>query len=78
MPTNLWGEFSPVLPARPRILATVTAHNADGTRSLATADGNTLRAWGQVDGAVPPYNVFVRDGKVESSAPNLPLLQLTV
>lgn len=78
MPTNLWREFHPVLPGSPRILATVTAHNGDGTSSLTTADGNTLRAWGKVEGATPPYNVFVRDGKVEAPAPNLSLLQLEV
>ena len=56
----------------------MTAHNADGTSSLVTADGYSLRAWGQLDGLVPPYNAFVRDGKLEAPAPNLPLLQLTV
>ncbi len=78
MPTNLWRDFNGLLPGRARILATVTVHNADGTSSLTTADGNAMRAWGKVDGAVPPYNVFVRDGSIEASAPNLPLLQLTV
>lgn len=78
MRIDLWNSFSGLLPERPRILATVTAHNADGTSSLVTADGNTLRAWGKVDGQTPPYNVFVRDGKVEATAPNLPLLQLEV
>lgn len=77
MQIDLWRDFSGLLPGRRRILATVTAHNADGTSSLTTADGNTLRAWGQLD-QVPPYNAFVREGKLEAAAPNLPLLQLTV
>lgn len=78
MRIDLWGQFNGLLDARPRILATVTAHNADGTSSLITADGAAMRAWGKVDGAEPPYNVFVRDGKVEAPAPNLQLLQLEV
>lgn len=78
MPTNLWRDFSGLLPARPRILATVVAHNADGTSSLVTADGHSLRAWGQLSGATIPYNVFVKDGQLEAAAPNLPILQLDV
>jgi len=78
MRTELWGQFALMLERRPRLLATVVAHNADGTSSLVTADGQSLRAWGQLDGQVPPYTVFVRDGKVEAAAPNLPLLELTV
>ena len=78
MRIDLWQDFSGLLDQRPRILATVTAHNADGTSSLTTADGNSMRAWGQLEGLTPPYNAFVRDGKLEAPAPNLPLLQLTV
>lgn len=78
MPTDLWRQFSGLLPARPRLLATVVAHNADGTSSLVTADGQTLRAWGKLEGASVPYNVFVLDGKIEAAAPNLALLQLEV
>lgn len=78
MRTDLWGNFQGLLPDSPRLLATVVAHNADGTASLVTADGQSLRAWGQIEGATIPYNVFVKDGKLESSAPNLTLLQLEV
>lgn len=77
MQIDLWRDFSGLIPQRPRLLGTVKAHNADGTSSLDTADGNSLRAWGQLE-MVPPYNAFVRDGKLEAAAPNLPLLQLTV
>ena len=78
MRTDLWGNFQGLLPDSPRLLATVVAHNADGTASLVTADGQSLRAWGQIEGATIPYNVFVKAGKLESSAPNLTLLQLEV
>lgn len=78
MPTNLWRDFYGLLPSNPRLLATVTSHNADGTSSLTTADGQAMRAWGRVEGLEPPYNAFVKDGKVEASAPNLPLIELDV
>ena len=78
MQTDLWRNFHGLLPDSPRLLATVVAHNADGTASLVTADGQNLRAWGRLDGATIPYNVFVKDGKLESAAPNLTLLQLEV
>ncbi len=78
MQIDLWNGFRGLLPGSPRILGTVTAHNADGTSSLTTADGSSMRAWGQLDGATPPYNAFVRDGTVEAAAPNLTLLELDV
>ena len=78
MPTNLWRSFQGLLPESPRLLATVVAHNADGTSSLVTADGQSMRAWGQLEGSSIPYNVFVQDGKLEAPAPNLTLLQLEV
>lgn len=78
MRTDLWRSFQGLTAESPRLLATVVAHNADGTSSLVTADGQSLRAWGQLEGATVPYNVFVQDGKLEASAPNLTLLQLEV
>ena len=78
MRIDLWSQFKSLLDPNPRILATVIAHNADGTSSLVTADGATMRAWGSIEGATLPYNVFVRGGKVEATAPNLALLQLDV
>ena len=78
MRTDLWRNFHGLLAEPPRLLATVVAHNDDGTSSLVTADGQGLRAWGQLDGVEIPYNVFVQAGKLEAAAPNLPLLQLEV
>lgn len=78
MRTDLWKNFHGLIAGAPRLLATVVAHNADGTSSLVTADGQSLRAWGAIEGASVPYNVFVRDGAIEAAAPNLALLQLDV
>ena len=77
MRTDLWGQFGGLIGAAPRLLATVTAHNADGTSSLTTYDGAQMRAMGQL-GTTLPYNAWVQDGRVVDLAPNLPLVELTV
>ena len=73
MRTDLWGAFSGLVGPAPRILATVTAHNADGTSSLVTYEGASMRAQGQV-GQEPPYNVWVQEGRIVAVAPSLPLV----
>lgn len=79
MRTDLWSQFGTLLQVGPRLLATVTAHNPDGTSSVTSYDGAEFRVLGQAgpqDGI--PYNVWVQDGRVLEVAPNLPLVQLTV
>ncbi len=77
MRTELWDQFDGLVSASPRLLATVTAHNADGTSSLTTYDGAQMRAIGTLGGVIP-YNVWVRSGRVSDVAPNLPLLEVSV
>lgn len=77
MRTELWDQFDGLVGASPRLLATVTAHNADGTSSLTTYDGAQMLAIGVLGGAIP-YNVWVRGGRVIEVAPNLPLVELQI
>lgn len=77
MRTELWSQFGELVSGSPRILATVTAHNTDGTSSLTTAEGAQIRARGQLGQAIP-YNAWVQAGRVVEAAPNLPIVQLTV
>ncbi len=77
MRTELWDQFSNLGGPSPRLLATVTAHNADGTSSLTTAEGAQMRAQGQLGGTVP-YNVWVQNGRVVDLAPNLSIVEVTV
>lgn len=77
MRTELWDEFAGLVTSSPRLLATVTAHNADGTSSLTTYDGAEMRALGVLGGAIP-YNVWVRAGRVVEMAPNLPFFEVVV
>jgi hypothetical protein len=77
MRTELWGEFAGQVSASPRLLATVTAHNGDGTSSVATYDGSQMSAIGTVGGSIP-YNVWIRAGRVVEAAPNLPLVEVSI
>lgn len=77
MRTDLWDQFGELVSSNPRLLATVTAHNGDGTSTLTTYDGVQMRAFGQLQLAIP-YNVWVRGGRLIEGAPNLPLIELTV
>ncbi|WP_414617019.1 hypothetical protein, partial [Stenotrophomonas muris] len=77
MRTDLWDQFGELVTSSPRLLATVTAHNSDGTSTLTTYDGVQMRAFGQLQLPIP-YNVWVRGGRLVEAAPNLPLIEVTV
>lgn len=77
MRTDLWDQFGDLVGGSPRLLATVTAHNSDGTSTLTTYDGVQMRAFGQLPQAVP-YNVWVRGGRLVETAPNLPLFEVSI
>ncbi|EPG2131201.1 TPA: hypothetical protein ACKPZ9_000153 [Stenotrophomonas maltophilia] len=77
MRTDLWDQFGELVASNPRLLATVTAHNSDGTSTLTTYDGVQMRAFGQLQQAIP-YNVWVRGGRLVEAAPNLPVMEVTI
>lgn len=77
MRADLWDQFGELVSSSPRLLATVTAHNGDGTSMLTTYDRVQMRALGQLQLPIP-YNVWVRGGRLLEAAPNLPLVELTV
>ena len=77
MRTDLWDQFGDLVGGSPRLLATVTAHNSDGTSTLTTYDGVQMRAFGQL-GLALPYNVWVRGGRLVEAAPNLPLVEISI
>ncbi len=77
MRTDLWDQFGDLVRGSPRLLATVTAHSTDGTSTLTTYDGVQMRAFGQLQLAIP-FNARVRGGRSVEAAPNLPLLEISV
>lgn len=78
MLTDLWAQFGTLATGRAKYLATVTAHNADGTASITTAEGAQTRVLGRVEGATIPYNAWISDGRVIGDAPNFPIVNVTV
>lgn len=78
MRTDLWAQFGDLATGPVKYLATVTAHNADGTASITTAEGAQTRVQGRLDGQVIPYNVWISDGRIAAVAPNLPITNVTV
>lgn len=73
MRVNPWLDLLGILSSSRYIKGNVTAVNADGSLTVATADGATIRVralpghtWAPTDG------VFVQDGRIVDSAPSLP------
>lgn len=73
---DVWKQFEGLLPSQAVLLATVAAINTDGTSSLTTPEGGTLRALGTSVGV--GSNVYVQFGRIVGPAPNLPAYNLTV
>lgn len=67
MATNLWEKFKGLLPDSPRQVVTVSLHNSDGTSTVTTASGGTMRVMGTdvVVGAL----AYVQGGVMLGAAP---------
>lgn len=76
MLVDVWKRFKGLMPSQTVTIATVTALNSDGTSSLTTPEGGTLRAIGTDVGV--GANVYVQFGRITGPAPNLPTYDLTV
>lgn len=73
---NLWARFAALLPASPTVIVTVTALNDDGTSTVETRAGGTMRVTGQ--GVAIGDKAFVRAGEITGAAPDLPDYEATV
>lgn len=59
----------------PRQIMLVSAVNADGTVTASSASGHTIRAIGT---ATVGDHIYVQDGRVLGSAPDLPFVEIEV
>ncbi|MBU1393695.1 MAG: hypothetical protein KJ856_14030 [Gammaproteobacteria bacterium] len=59
----------------PRMIMTVAAVNADGTVTASSASGHTIRVIGS--GTVGDH-IYVQDGRVLGTAPDLPFVEIDV
>lgn len=76
MPRNPWSRFRQLTAGPPLLVGEVTAHNTDGTSTIQTPDGGTLRVQGQ--GVAVGNNAYYRDGRIEGDAPSLSVIEVTV
>jgi hypothetical protein len=73
---NIQALFRSLLPQIPLVTVTVTAVNADGTSTVATMGGGSMRVIGT---SVPaPNKAYVQDGKIVGEAPSLTYYELEV
>lgn len=61
--------------ALPRMIMTVAAMNTDGTVTASSASGHTIRAIGS---ATIGDHIYVQDGRVLGTAPDLPFVEIEV
>lgn len=59
----------------PRKIMLVSAVNADGTVTASSASGHTIRAIGT---ATVGDHIYVQDGRVLGTAPDLPFVEIEV
>ncbi len=76
MRVDPWSRFRGLQATETTIVAPVTALHADGTSTLSTPEGYSMRALGH---RVPVGgNAYVTAGRIEGAAPSLPVVNLTV
>lgn len=69
MSSNLWKRFSALLPQDPLLVATVTAHNSDGTSTVQYPGGGIAVVRGQ--GVVVTSKAFIQNNQIQGEAPDL-------
>lgn len=71
---NVYRDFLDLLPPRPLQVGTVQS-TAPGLATIALPGGGIIQARGQ---ATVDQRVFVRDGLIEGTAPDLPIVVIAV
>ena len=72
--SNLFTQFKRLIPDAPLLVGTITAI-ADGIATIELPDGGIITARGA--GSVSD-SVFVRDGLIEGSAPELTVTEISI
>ncbi len=74
--TNIWQQFKALLPDGVRVVATITANNGNGTSQAELRDGSVITVKGESVGV--GGKVFVQDGEIKGTAPNLAQYEVEV
>jgi hypothetical protein len=68
--TTLWSQFEGLLPSKRPIIGTVQSHNDDGTSTILSLDGQTVKARGT--GVPVGLRAYVEEGRIMNQVPTLP------
>ena len=74
--TNIWQQFKALLPDGVRVVATITANNGNGTSQAELRDGSVITVKGESVGI--GGRVFIQDGEVKGTAPDLAQYEVEV
>lgn len=73
---NIWKQFENLLPADPLLIATISAHNSDGTSTVTYPGGGIAVVRGQ--SVAINSKAFIQSNQVQGAAPNLPSYEFEV
>lgn len=76
MSSNLWRRFNALLPTDPLLIATITAHNSDGTSMVQYPGGGVAVVQGQ--SVTVGSKAFIRSNRVQGAAPDLTTYEFEV
>ncbi len=74
--SNLWKRFSGLLPKDPLLIATVIAHNSDGTSTVQYPGGGTGVVRGQ--GVAVDSKAYIQSNQIQGEAPDLTVYEFEV
>ncbi|WP_018875294.1 hypothetical protein [Thioalkalivibrio sp. ALJ8] len=74
-PDNAWARFRRLMPYDPLLIGEVVATHSDNTVTVELVGGGTQRVRGQ---ATTGDNVYIRAGRIEGEAPDLPTDSISV
>ena len=73
---NLWKQFAAMLPQDPLLIATITAHNSDGTSTVEYPGGGIAVVRGQ--NVTIGSKAFIQNNQIQGAAPDLTLYEFEV
>ena len=74
--TNIWQQFKALIPDGVRVVATITANNGNGTSQVELRNGSVITVKGESVGI--GGRVFIQDGEVKGTAPDLAQYEVEV
>ncbi len=74
--TNIWQQFKALIPDGVRVVTTIIANNGNGTSQAELRNGSVITVKGESVGI--GGRVFIQDGEVKGTAPDLAQYEVEV